>query len=234
MIDILQNAVGYHSGKRAFLKEIFGDYAEDNILSFSAYFKVYDRLINPQHTIIQIHAHGQTSHYDIWKLSLELRADPQSTRESLRDRVFTTASPDSAFIIGKENAINAAVQLMLMIDCADRDHHSEGYYIGDFRPVSWQNSERFSDFVSGVFPVHGEDNARVHAAMREKNALKGWKLKKRAHVKFLPTDNLAEHLLYDPRDNTLRIFHHTAFLKAHLLLSATMPTDCGITECLKL
>jgi hypothetical protein len=70
--------------------------------------------------------------------------------------------------------------------------------------------------------------------VKEKNALKGWKLKKRAHVKFRPTDNLAEHLLYDPQDNVVRVFHQTALLKAHLRLSIGVPIDCCVAECLKM
>jgi len=70
--------------------------------------------------------------------------------------------------------------------------------------------------------------------MKEKNALKSWKLKKRAHIKFLLTDNLVEHLLYDPQDNIVRIFRQTAFLKAHLRLSASVPIDNEVAQCLEM
>jgi hypothetical protein len=122
---------------------------------------------------------------------------------------------------------------MLMIDCSDKDRHYEGYEIGGFRPVSWDSSERFTDFVRKVFPIDVHDQEKVRTALKEKNALKCWKLRKRAHIKFLPTDNLAEHLLYDPRDNIVRLFRQTVFLKAHLRLSASQPIELGITESLK-
>jgi hypothetical protein len=43
-----------------------------------------------------------------------------------------------------------------------------------------------------------------------------------------------QHLLYDPQDNSVRVFHHTSFLKAHLRLSAALPIDADMAECLKL
>jgi hypothetical protein len=70
--------------------------------------------------------------------------------------------------------------------------------------------------------------------MKGKNALKCWKVKKRAHINFLPTDNLAEHMLYDPQDGVVRIFRQIAFLKAHLRLSAHLPINYGITESLQM
>ena len=123
---------------------------------------------------------------------------------------------------------------MLMVDCSDKDRHSAGYEVGGFRPVSWEGSERFTDFVRKVFPTDVHDREKVRTAMKEKNALKCWKLKKRAHIKFLPTDNLAEHLLYDPQDNSVRIFRQTTFVKAQLRLSAHTSVCYGVPESLKM
>jgi hypothetical protein len=212
--------------------DLFG--AEDKLSSFSTYFKVYDSLTTPQYTTVQIQPAALNSHEDIRRLALELRANPQTTREEFKDRVFPQNFADTEAAVDRERAINVAVQLMLMIDCSDKDRHCENYEVGGFRPVRWEGTERFTDFVKKTFPNGVHDQENVRTAMKEKNALKCWKLKKRAHIKFLPTDNLAEHMLYDPQDGVVRIFRQTAFLKAHLRLSAHLPIHYGITESLQM
>jgi hypothetical protein len=117
-------------------------------------------------------------------LALELRANPRTTREEFRDKVFPYSFVDPGTVNDQERAINVAVQLMLMVDCSDKDRHSEDYEIGGFRPVRWENSERFTEFFKKAFPIDVRDQGKVRTAMKEKNALKCWKLKKRAHVKF--------------------------------------------------
>ncbi|RDW57301.1 hypothetical protein BP5796_12751 [Coleophoma crateriformis] len=141
---------------------------------------------------------------------------------------------DPEAVSDQKRAINLAVQLSFMIDCSEKGRHSEDYEIGGFRPVRWEGSERFIDFVKRTFPIELHDQGKVRMAMKEKNALKCWKLKKRAHIKFLPTDNFAEHLLYDPHDGVVRIFRQIAFLRAHLRLSAHLPMNYGFAESLQM
>ncbi|KAM0312771.1 hypothetical protein ACHAO8_006052 [Botrytis cinerea] len=218
--------------KRLIAKDLFN--AEEKLDTSSTYFQIYDRLTSPQYAAVQVHPSALNSHDDIRRLALELRTNPQSTREEFKVKVFPQISTDAEILIDQERAINVAVQITLMIDCFDKDHHYEGYRVGDFRPVSWDSSERFADFVKKVFPIDVHDQEKVRTALKEKNALKCWKLRKRAHIKFFPTDNLAEHLLYDPQDNVVRLFRQTAFLKAHLQLSASQPIELGIAESLKI
>jgi hypothetical protein len=218
--------------KRSIVRDLFG--AEEKFQSFKTYFKTYDSLTTPQYATVQIDPTVLNSHDDIRRLALELRANPQMTRKEFKDKVFPQNLTDTEIFIDQDQAINIAVQLMLMIDCSDKDHHCEGYKIGGFRPVSWEDLERFTDFVEKAFPTDVHDQEEARAAMKEKNALKSWKLKKRAHVKFLPTDNLVEHLLYDPQDNIVRLFRQTAFLKAHLRLSASAPIDYEVAQSLEM
>ncbi|XMA13370.1 hypothetical protein WAI453_006161 [Rhynchosporium graminicola] len=67
-----------------------------------------------------------------------------------------------------------------------------------------------------------------------KKELKAWKLKKRHNLRFRPTDNIMEHLLYDPQSRTVKVFHHTSYLKAHLARSAQQPIDMDAHSSLKL
>jgi hypothetical protein len=218
--------------KQIVTRDLFG--AEDKFRSFSTYFNLYDSLTAPQYSTVQLHPSALNSHEDIRRLALELRANPQATREEFRAKTFPQHFANPETLLDQDRAINVAVQLTSMIDCSDKDRHSEDYEIGGFRPVQWGNSERFIDFVGKTFPINVRDQGKVRTAMKEKNTLKCWKLRKRAHIKFLPTDNLAEHLLYDPYDNVVRIFRQTAFLKAHLRLSANVPLGCGVAESLQM
>lgn len=218
--------------KQLIARDLLG--AEEKFDSFSTYFETYDSLTSPRYATVQIHPSSLNYHADIRRLALELRANPQSTREEFKNKVFPHPPTDSETVIDQDRAINIAVQLMFMIDCFDKDHHYKGYEIGGFRPVSWDNQEPFTDFVRKVFPANLHDQEKIRTALKERNSLKCWKLRKRAHIKFLATDNLAEHLLYNPRDNTVRLFRQTAFVKAHLKLSADQPLDLGISESLEL
>ncbi|KAF2420308.1 hypothetical protein EJ08DRAFT_550934, partial [Tothia fuscella] len=132
--------------------------------------------------------------------------------------------------------INVAVQAMIMVDCAARDWHAHTHVMGSYRPTSWAVNESFLGFVERSFPPSLDmDEEAISDALDESNALKAWKLKKRLGIEITPTDNLAHHLLYDPRHNKLYVFHHVAFLKAHLELSAdTLGVGCKIKESLKI
>ncbi|KAF5869099.1 uncharacterized protein Bfra_011642 [Botrytis fragariae] len=220
------------SEKSLIAKDLFS--AEEKLQSFSTYFQLYDSLTSPQYVMVQIDPPALNTHADIRSLALKLREDPENTREEFQKKAFPQTSKNAETVKDQQRAINVAVQIMLMIDCSDKDRHHQGYEIGGFRPVSWNKLEKFTDFVKKVFPMDFHDPEKVRVALREKNELKCWNLKKRAHVKFIPTDNLAEHLLHDPQDNVVRLFRQTAFLKAHLQLSAGQPPDLGIADSLKL
>jgi hypothetical protein len=207
-------------------QEIAGDLLDSGDLQcFDTYFDLYDSLTTSEYTTIEIEQAQPAlkSHNDIRKIALALRSNTRATRQEFASSICPH---------DQDLAINLAVQLISMIDCFDKHRHSDEYHIGGFRPVYWKNSERFVDFVMRTFPIDQQNQLHGRTAMKEKSMLKCWKLRKRAHIKFLPTDNLAEHLLYDPYDNVVRIFRQIAFLKAQLRLSVKMPLDCGISESL--
>ena len=220
--------------RKSIVRDLLGSNPEENIASFASYFKLYDSLLDSNHSVVQIFPPALKSHDDVRRLALRLRVNPQSTRKDFRNNAFPSGSSDSFTLKDKQYAINVAVHLITMVDCDLADRHSEGYEVSGFKPVTWTDEEPFSDFISAVFPRDSHDQEKVQEVMMEKNSIKAWKLKKRAHVTLLPTDNLAKHLLYDPRDNVIHIFHHTAFLKAHLRLSAEIPIDFGFEESLKM
>jgi hypothetical protein len=190
----------------------------DNLNSFSTFFSFYDSITRPRAhhaAIVQVHDPVLGSHEDILGILSDLKANHQSTYIEFKQRLRKRwqKSLDNEI----DHAINIAVHLMVMIDCTIVDSHSEEYEIDGYRPAKWQQNERFSDFVSSAFPLDDEaDRLQILEAQRNCNMLKAWKLRKRAHVTFKPTDDLREHLLYDSRENSVRLFRHTAFLKARL------------------
>jgi hypothetical protein len=206
----------------------------DNLNSFSTFFGFYNSITRPRahhSAIVQVHYPVLRSHEDILWILCDLRANHHNTylefKQKLRAR--WQAALDSEI----DHAINIAVHLMVMIDCTIVDSHSEGYEIDGYRPSKWQSSERFIDFIHNSFPLDtGADRLQILEAQRNCNMLKAWKLKKRAHVTFKPTDDLREHLLYDPRENTIRLFRHTAFVKALLRRSMAESPQSEMEDCL--
>ncbi|KAH6869268.1 hypothetical protein B0T10DRAFT_418762, partial [Thelonectria olida] len=125
---------------------------------------------------------------------------------------------------------------ILMVDSAVNGYRSPGYTIGKYRHASWLPDEAFIDFVARCFPqVSSGRRDRVATVLDDKSSLKAWKLKDRLGINFRGTNNLADHLLFDPRNQILYLFHHTAYLKAHLDLwnGESVSKDVGITTTLK-
>ena len=221
--------------QKLILQELFGPDAEKRANSLSAYFRVYDSLTTSQihHTVVQIQEPALKSHGDVIGLIRTLKENVQCTRDEIRSLAFPSLSAEPTTSADVDDAINVAVHALIMVDCAAKRDHSDAYEIDGFKPATWQNTERFADFVLRSFPsAHDKGHQRLCLTQEQKGSLKAWKLRKRAGVTFKPTDNLAEHLLYDQHDDTIRLFHHTAFLKAHLRMSATRPIDSGFEESL--
>jgi hypothetical protein len=215
------------------VKALFDEKGE-NWESFSTFFDFYDSITRPRAhhaAIVQVHNPVLRSHDDILGILCDLKANHQSTYIEFKQRL--RARWQTALDGEIDHAINIAVHLMVMIDCTIVDSHSEGYEIDGYRPTKWQQNERFTDFVFNSFPLDNEDDRpRILEVQRNCNTLKAWKLKKRAHVTFKPTDDLREHLLYDPPENTVRLFRHTSFLKAHLRQSVAKSSHSKIGDCL--
>jgi hypothetical protein len=135
-----------------------------------------------------------------------------------------------------EKILTMALHVMIMTDSAAKDCHSADFSLGTYRPTSWFYNETLFSFVERSFPSVPEISSRdAEAALEDKAALKAWKLKRRLGVKFRRTNNLAEHLVFDPRTNFLYLFHHAAFLKAHLqrAYDEGRPLKSGMDESLK-
>ncbi|RYP54211.1 hypothetical protein DL768_000990 [Monosporascus sp. mg162] len=198
-----------------------------------SYFKVYDGLIARSDVhVLQVEEPGPEnltpiSHDDILAGTQILRKNPELTLaqaiQRLRTRLNRTHSAQQL-----KFAIFVAVRAMLMLDCAVSGRHWE----------SWQLNERFVDFVSKCFPKALGVSSQIVEAMDDQKSMKAWKLKARFGISFKGTDNLARHLLLDPQGPkpTLYLFHHTAFLKAHLdrLQEENFRKEDDVSTCLRI
>ncbi|KAL4787632.1 hypothetical protein BJX76DRAFT_345500 [Aspergillus varians] len=197
---------------------------------FPAYFALYESIFCPSRRpsgFIQLHYPAISSHADVFECAKRLRLNPASTREELA----STLSPNGSIVQSvKDNAIRSVIRVMFMLDCSLKDMYSPNFKVGDYSPTSWEASDSFVSYVERALPKQ----EGAFDAYKHKKNLKAWKLKKRYKLQFRPTDNITEHLLYDPLTRTVHVFHHTAYLKAHLRPSKDEPIDQQASESLKL
>lgn len=74
----------------------------------------------------------------------------------------------------------------------------------------WASDVAFSQFITDAFSK--TDHLSINNI---KENLRARKLKKRAGLRFQPTDDLRNLLKLDQKRAVVEIFHHTAFLKEH-------------------
>ncbi|KAL4886117.1 hypothetical protein BJY04DRAFT_213652 [Aspergillus karnatakaensis] len=204
--------------------------------NYPSYFTFYQSIFCPEEehgTIIQIDNPVLSSHGDILRCASHIRANAQQTQEVLGRTLFpgnTVSHRD------RHDAIHSTIRVMFMLDCFLKDKFSPNYEVSDYSPARWEAHEPLVTYVERAIPkdpMQRISDFQPHKAMY-KEALKAWELKKRCHLQFLPTNNIMEHLLYDPRTRTVQIFHHTAYLSAHLRHAKGQPLDQSASESLKM
>ncbi|KAK1755481.1 hypothetical protein QBC47DRAFT_380507 [Echria macrotheca] len=171
--------------------------------------------------VLAIDAPALQSHQHLLDLATVLRNRPALKRAEFEMLAFPHASqPD------RERATRIAARVSFLIDCSSKDDYAEGYRLSDGFPVKWKPSQPFLDFLRSTFVASKKPNRAWSAhIMGRGKALKGWKLKKRYGLRFVPTNDLVQHLMYDPHSRSLKIFHQTTWLKTHLQHSANLSLD---------
>lgn len=189
--------------------------------SFDAYFAAYNDVATSATEFVEDVEKGGASlrrltHQDILATANFLRDHPNITLAKARSTLHKTLQ--NGLSDGNiRHALNVAVQAMLMVDPQARERRAAGYSLGGYHPTSWLQHETFAEFLKKLFPPPMEQPAeRVKLALDEQASIRAWKLQDRLGLRFRGTDNIAEHLLYDRRKNTLYLFHHTSFLKTQL------------------
>lgn len=172
------------------------------------------------------------NHAEVLSALGRLIKSPNQTKKEFRNDFPVDVAEDE-----KDWAVRALLRLALMIDCASKQTAPPGYMLGDFRPRSWTDDQSLAEFAESCFPspVHSPTmRARIQIALSQRNKLKAWKLRERCGVRFRPTDNLAEHLLFDSRNRTVKVFRQVGYLKAHLSRSLTESVTTDFRSALKL
>ncbi len=167
---------------------------------------------------------GLTSHEDLMKIIMELKSKPEVTREEILEKLFTDRPARS----DQERAINIAVRVMLMVNCSTSRQSSVLLEHGS-QQVPWRGDIPFSEFITSIFPK--TDHPSIDQI---KDNLRATKLRKRAGIRFEPTDDLRNHLKLDRKRAVVEIFHHTAFLKEHLRLTRDQPRNMSVADSIKL
>ncbi|CAM1508011.1 Fc.00g048590.m01.CDS01 [Cosmosporella sp. VM-42] len=219
--------------------ELLGDAAYKHASNpiFSAYFKHYDSIFSPSvfgDAVAEIESPVLKTHKNVLSCVQILKSKPTSTLNEFSDEAFKNCDAKDA---EKEYATRAVVSAAFMINCASKDHYSEGFQSDSAMRVKWEANQEFSRFVEQAFTSELSQNPNSDAqnkAITQKDSLKAWKLVKRSKIKIRPTNNLIEHLLYDPKDRILRVFHQTMFLQTQLKRWKGVEFDLNFEHSLRL
>lgn len=167
-------------------------------------------------TVIPIDGIGLPTHESVVQAVKKLRSSSEKTAEAF----WTEAFPHYVYD-NQRDAAWQTVKLAYLIDPASRDHHANGWSFENetVYPVKWKPGQKFKDFFNAAFPT---DTQNVWEASSKKASLKAWKLHRRLKLEIVPTNDLAEHLVYNPMTKSLAVFHQVEWLKAQTLHSKAM------------
>jgi hypothetical protein len=177
------------------------------------------------------------SHKELFDVILALKADPDLTRAQLIQKLFTVQARRGLItVVDQEHAINLAVRVMLMVNCSAQRQLS-GLLEHGGHQVRWHSDVTFTQFVEDIFPMTdrpGLNEDAVGSSLDMRSVLTAKKLKKRAGLRFRPTDDLRSHLKLDRKNGIVEIYHHTAFLKEHLRITKNEARKLSVSESLRL
>ena len=178
-----------------------------------------------------------STHEDLFAIIKKLKLEPDITRAAFAAEVFKedTCRRVPSFA-DRERAINLAVRVMAMVNCAAQ-RQSSGLLEHGLAQAPWRSDVTFSQFIISSFPMTdhpGLNDDDLKSSMDLKAALMAKKLKRRIYLKFQPTDDLRRHLKLDRKNGVLEIYHHTAFLKEHLRLTKDKEPNMSVSESIRL
>lgn len=216
-------------------KELFG-IDDGSFQKLASYFKCFDTLVTPHHSTNQRASTGINvgsgrpthSKFDILAAVRALKTDPDLTRTRLQSIDFESREPDHDIPVHNIGAaVHLAVHLMLMVDISAAEKYTADYSFSGVKPIKWNDDEAFHVFVSRAFSQSEPQTLEFEG---QEGDMTAFSLQKYGQLKFVPTDNLVDHLLLDVELGEVRIFHHTSFLKAQLKV---LKAETSILGCLK-
>lgn len=164
------------------------------------------------------------THNDLFAIIQLLRQNPDSKRSELTSSHFaprdgkalpTTKDQDTAF--------NLAFRVMTTITCCLKSRSTDALEVG-VQPIPWRQDMSWTEFLSALFPTSkleddDPDDNRDTASHRINERVTARRLMKVAGLRFIPTNELNDHLQLNQQDGTVQLYRQTAFLKESLIAS---------------
>ncbi|KAI4615058.1 hypothetical protein J4E80_006564 [Alternaria sp. BMP 0032] len=199
----------------------------------AVFFKYYESLFRgpPGSYVVNVARPAYSSHAEVVRFFDYLIGNTSQTKADFSCLYATDVATNV-----REHGIRALLQASLMIDCALKQHLPEGHKVSDFVPQSWGEQQSFGKFVESCFPSPAQSQKVRQDSedpLAQRSRLAAWKLKEWHKVRLRPTDNLAEHLVFEPQGTVLRVFRQVGWLKAHLRRSRNKDIDIGFVESLE-
>jgi hypothetical protein len=161
-----------------------------------------------------------STHESVVRAVEKLRSGSGKTAEEFWTETFPSC----------DKQIDAAwrtVKLTYLIDPASQDSYPSGFRFENESvfPVKWKSKQTFRDFFNTAFPTADTKIQEVWKASSKRTSLKAWKLHKRLKLNIVPTNDLAEHLVYNPTTKSLAVFHQVEWLKAQVRYTENRELD---------
>ncbi|KAL3417856.1 hypothetical protein PVAG01_10866 [Phlyctema vagabunda] len=175
------------------------------------------------------------SYDDLYRVLEYIKMYPEATKAELLKGLFADSIDAESSIADQEQAVNLALRIMLMVNCCSR-FLSLGLLESGMSQITWKDNVGLSQYISDIFPMTDHPSLNDGEDQRSpslKNSLTALKLKKRAGLRFQGTNYLTDHLKLDRKTGVVEVFHHTAFLKEHLLLTRAEPINISVSESLR-
>ena len=169
---------------------------------------------------VTVDAPPLNTHASVLSCVCRLRADPDITFDDFITQVGAATQPP----VEQQRIARVIVQAALCIDCLTSENNPE---------TLWNSDKKLLKILEEAFdPTHPEGLTPTDVQAYKK-ALKAWKLRKRRKIKIRPTDDLLEHLLFNPTTRVLKVFHQVAWLRAQLGKTRDEPLDFDFERSLR-
>jgi len=239
------------------IKAIFGENLAEyaNGPRFKAYFKHYCSVVCPSTSgdaVLELDTPVLKTHADVLNCVKTIFRDPTISFNLFVAQAVDTNSPSATCSLReKERIAKVAVDVVFAISWALRDYHpgtscltttaDSSSHHHHRSIIKWEGDVSFLRFIEDAFNVGSPQSTQASdlqqlrqlEMMKRKTSIKAWKLSKRYGIKIRGTDNLLEHLAFDIKTMTLKVFYHVSFLRAHLHKSKQEPLDLNFEQSLK-
>ncbi|RSM05631.1 hypothetical protein CEP52_006176 [Fusarium oligoseptatum] len=159
-----------------------------------------------------------SSHRELFAIIQVLKENPDTKRSELTSAHFTNRGGQTPTPDDQDRAFNLALRVIATVTCC-LDNRSVDTLEAGLQPIPWRDDMTWTQFLSTAFPVIDLDpsDSRDATSSRINELVTARRLMKVARLRFVPTDELRNHLKLNQQDGTVELYHHTAFLEESLI-----------------